>query len=165
MFQTCLLWLVRCCCGSLVLKICSTEHWQRMADLDLITDWQERHMQGNKSRTRLTWQKQRSKTCLQFDFFSRSYNTKYLGSAHSPCFLLCAKYWFVFLEKRFKSSCTAAKVGCGKPETGKNRKAFIGLSAPTIFSQKRSQTVLSRNSFMEDERKLMTRSWCQIHVQ
>ena len=36
-----------CCCCSVVLQNCSTEHWQRMEKLDLITDWQTRHMQAN----------------------------------------------------------------------------------------------------------------------
>ena len=159
-----------------VLKICSTERWQGMADLDLITDWQGPHMQANNPKPHLTWQEQRSKMCLQFvSFRCLCYNTKKIAfcaltlfsamreglipvcleSEASPAALQTQRFWFKRgLAVVSQKLAGTRRFSCFRP----SRHDCFGFSALTLLSRKRSQRVLSRNSFIDDHKKLMKRS-------
>lgn len=89
-----------------------------MAELDLITDWQGRHMQANNPNCPKC-------VCNLFFFVACLTTQKYLGSIREELIPL--------FEQQSKSSCTAAKakaliqagVAFGRPETSKNRKVFM----------------------------------------
>ena len=109
-----------------------------------------------------------------------SYNNKYLGSTQSPVFCYARRIDSSLFEQQSKSSCTAGKtkaliqgglavLGQKLARTGRfsyfhptRRHDCFGFRALTLLSRKRCQRLLSRNSFMDDHKKLTTRSWCSI---
>ena len=176
MFQTCLPWLVRCCCCALVLKICSTENawrnwiWSLTGKADTCKQTIPKHVWHDGSNgPKCVCNSIFSLPVLQHKIlgfnavtlFSAMCEEVCLGSNPSPVAQLQKQML------RFKGELAvvgqklarAGRFSCFHPTS---RHDCFGFRALTLLSRKRSQRLLSRNSFMDDHKKLTTRSWWSI---
>ena len=175
-----LLLLLLLCAGSQNLQ-----YWERMQEWDLITDCQDRHMQANIPKTRLTRREQRSKMCLQFVFFSLPVLQHKILGFNAVTFFSAMREELIPVCLNSNPSPVAqlqrqmlwlkgglAVVGQKLAKTGRfscfhptSRHDCCGFRALTLLSRKRSQRVLQGTPCgwpqEVDDKKLLSNS-CSI---
>ena len=154
---------------SSLLLLCSGSQnlqcWERMKESDLITDWQGRHMQANNPKH--VWHDgSNGPKCVSNLFFSLPVLREELipvclNSNPSPVAQLQQQMLWLKggLAVVGQKLARTGRFSCFHPTS---RHDCFGFRALTLLSRKGSQRVLSRNSFMDDHKKLTTRSWWSI---